>query len=109
MSINISADATGSLTVTVAPHPESRAELYKVSIINGTQTCKIEATTSPLNCTLTGLDKAGHEYTLGARGCAGSGPSEVCSSWTLGRMSKLSAGMSCVQTNSISCDGSDQL
>ncbi len=99
MSINISADDTGSLTVTVAPHPDSLAELYKVSIMNGTQACKIEATTSPLNCTITGLDKAGHEYTLGARGCAGSGPSEVCSSWTLGRMPKLSAGMFCVDTD----------
>ncbi len=98
MSINISADAVEALTVTVIPHPESRAELYKVSVFNGTQACVIEASTSPLNCTITGLDKAGHEYTIGARGCAGSGPSEVCSSWTLGRMPKLSVGMFCVDT-----------
>ncbi len=99
MSINISGYAAGSLTVTVIPHPESRAELYKVSIINGTQTCTIEASRSPLNCTITGLDKAGHEYPLGARGCTGRGSSEVCSSWTLGRMPKLSAGMFCVDTD----------
>ncbi len=84
-----------SLAVTVIPHPDSLAESYKVSIINGTQTCTLEASANPLRCTITGLDKAGHEYTVGARACAwAGGSSEVCSTSTVGRMRTLQIGES---------------
>ncbi len=80
--------------VTVIPHANSSAELYKVSIINGTETCTMAASDTPLKCMIIELDRDGHEYTVGARSCAGNGSSEVCSTLTIGRMEALLIGMS---------------